>query len=36
MAQLKNLDKAIFGPHWNQVTVGNNRTIAHLMKLTKD
>jgi hypothetical protein len=30
MAILKNLNKAIFGPHWTQVTVGNNRTIEHV------
>ena len=30
MANLKNLDKAIYGPHWTPVTVGNNRTIEHV------
>ena len=30
MAILKNLNKAIFGPRWTQVTVGHNRTIEHV------
>lgn len=30
MAELKNTAKAIFGPQWVVVTVGNNRTIEHV------
>ena len=30
MANLKNLEKAIFGPHHTAITVGNNRTIEHV------
>jgi hypothetical protein len=30
MAILRNIQKALKGPHWTQVTVGHNRTIENM------
>jgi hypothetical protein len=30
MAILRNIQKALNGPHWTQVTVGHNRTIENM------